>query len=236
MFGSAKLANSEAERKGQMGFVGGIAPGAIFRELSRPMLLEINAKHPEPRKIERVVEMLRRGSVIAYPTDTVYGLGCDIMNKQAIERITRMKRMKEGQLLSFVCPDLRDIARYAFVNDAAYRIMRRLVPGPYTFILLATREVPKVLQMKRKTVGIRVPKHEIALQLARVLGSPVASTSASIDGEMLLDPREIEERFRGVDLVIDAEGASLTSSTVIDLSGDEPIVVREGAGPVDFLS
>lgn len=230
------MANSEAERKGYVGFVGGIAPGAIFRELSRPMLLEINAKHPEPRKIERVVEMLRRGSVIAYPTDTVYGLGCDIMNKQAIERITRMKRMKENQLLSFVCPDLRDIARYAFVNDAAYRIMRRLVPGPYTFILLATREVPKVLQMKRKTVGIRVPKHEIALELSRVLGSPVASTSASIDGEMLLDPREIEERFRGVDLVIDAEGASLTPSTVIDLSGEQPVVVREGAGPVDFLA
>jgi tRNA threonylcarbamoyl adenosine modification protein (Sua5/YciO/YrdC/YwlC family) len=203
--------------------------------LARPMLLAINPDHPEPRKIERAVDLLRRGGVIAYPTDTVYGLGCDINNRQAIERIHRMKQMKEGQLLSFVCPDLSDIARYGFVQDYAYRIMRRLVPGPYTFILQATREVPKVLHMKRKTVGIRVPKHEIALALARALGKPVASTSASLDGEILFDPREIEERFPDLDMVIDADGTSLTPSTVIDLSGDVPVVVREGAGSVDFL-
>lgn len=203
--------------------------------LARRMLLELNPLHPEPRKIERVVEIMRRGGVIAYPTDTVYGLGCDITNRQAIERIHRMKRMTEGQLLSFVCPDLSDIARYGFVQDYAYRIMRRLVPGPYTFILLATREVPKVLHMKRKTVGIRVPKHEIALSLARGLGKPVASTSASLDGQIFIDPREIEEAFPDLDLVIDADGASLTPSTVLDLSGDEAVVVREGAGAVDFL-
>ena len=121
------------------------------------MLLPVNAEHPEPRKIARAVELMQKGEVIAYPTDTVYGLGCDIHDKGAIERIYRMKRMKESQLLSFVCPDLRDIARYGVVSDNAYRIMRRLVPGPYTFILQATREVPKVLRMHRKTVGIRVP-------------------------------------------------------------------------------
>ena len=199
------------------------------------MLLAVNARNPEPRKIARAVEILRRGGVIAYPTDTVYGLGCDITNKQAVEKIYRMKRMAEAQLLSFVCPDLSDIARYGVVQDYAYRIMRRLVPGAYTFILQATREVPKVLRMRRKTVGIRVPNHPVALGLARELGSPVASTSAALDGEILVDPREMEERFPGIDLVLDAEGVGQVPSTIIDLSGDAPVIVREGAGPFDFL-
>jgi tRNA threonylcarbamoyl adenosine modification protein (Sua5/YciO/YrdC/YwlC family) len=199
------------------------------------MLLPINAKHPEPRKIERIVEAMRRGGVIAYPTDTVYGLGCDIMNKQAVERIRRMKRMAEGQLMSFVCPGLSDISRYGVVQDFAYRIMRRLVPGPYTFILQATREAPKLVHMKRKTVGIRVPDHPVALALARVLGTPVASTSASLDGEVLFDPGEIAQAFPDLDIVVEADGVGLTPSTIVDLSGDEPEVVREGAGVVDFL-
>jgi len=199
------------------------------------MLLAVNARNPEPRKIARAVEILRRGGVIAYPTDTVYGLGCDITNKQAVEKIYRMKRMAEAQLLSFVCPDLSDIARYGVVQDYAYRIMRRLVPGAYTFILQATREVPKVLRMRRKTVGIRVPNHPVALGLARELGSPVASTSAALDGEILVDPRAMEERFPGIDLVLDAEGVGQVPSTIIDLSGDAPVIVREGAGPFDFL-
>lgn len=199
------------------------------------MLLPINASHPEPRKIARVVEILRRGGVIAYPTDTVYGLGCDIMNKQAVERIQRMKRMGEGQLLSFVCPGLSDISRYGVVQDFAYRIMRRLVPGPYTFILQATREAPKLVHMKRRTVGIRVPDHPVALALASQLGTPVASTSASLDGQILLDPREIEAAFPGLDLVLEADGVGLTPSTVVDLSGDQPEIVREGAGAIDFM-
>jgi tRNA threonylcarbamoyl adenosine modification protein (Sua5/YciO/YrdC/YwlC family) len=207
---------------------------AFCRIFAPAVLLSVNAKNPEPRKIERVVDLLKRGGVIAYPTDTVYGLGCDITNRQAIDRIRRMKRMDEGQLLSFVCPDLSDIARYGVVQDFAYRIMRRLVPGPYTFILQATRDVPKVLHMKRKTVGIRVPDHPVALTLARELGSPVASTSASLDGEILIDPREMEERFADLDLVIDTDGVGAVPSTIIDLSGDAPVVVREGAGPVDF--
>jgi tRNA threonylcarbamoyl adenosine modification protein (Sua5/YciO/YrdC/YwlC family) len=202
------------------------------------MLLPVNARNPEPRKLARAVDILRRGGVIAYPTDTVYGLGCDITNKQAVERIYRMKRMADAQLLSFVCPDLSDIARYGLVQDFAYRIMRRLVPGPYTFILQATREVPKVLRMRRKTVGIRVPDHPVALGLARELGGPVASTSASIDGEILVDPRDMQERFPELDLVLDAEaeGVHQLPSTIIDLSGDAPVVVREGAGPLDFLA
>lgn len=200
------------------------------------MRLSINARHPEPRKIAQAVAAMQRGDVIAYPTDTVYGLGCDITNKRAVEAIYRMKRMDEGQLLSFVCPDLSDIARYGVVDDAAYRIMRRLVPGPYTFVLPATREVPKVLRMRRKTVGIRVPDHPVAVALTKALGHPVASSSASVDGEQLIDPEDIEAQFPEVAMVLDAEGCGLTPSTVIDLSDDSgPRVVREGAGPVDFL-
>jgi tRNA threonylcarbamoyl adenosine modification protein (Sua5/YciO/YrdC/YwlC family) len=199
------------------------------------MLLHLNAKHPEPRKIAQAVTALERGDVIAYPTDSVYGLGCDLLSKQGIEALYRMKNMRHDQLLSFVCPDLSDIARYAIVGDAAYRVMRRLLPGPYTFILPATKEVPRVLRMKRKTVGVRIPSHPVTLALTSALGRPIVSTSASQDSEFLIDPREIEERFRELALVLDAEGVGLTPSTVIDLSGDEPVLVREGAGPVDFL-
>jgi tRNA threonylcarbamoyl adenosine modification protein (Sua5/YciO/YrdC/YwlC family) len=201
------------------------------------MLLEVNTKHPEPRKLQRAVQILREGGVIAYPTDTVYALGCDITNKKAIDRIHRMKKMRDDQLLSFVCADLSDIARYGIVQDYAYRIMRKLFPGPYTVLLSATREVPKVLRQNRKTVGIRVPDHPITLALSRELGQPVASTSASIDGEQLVDPRDIEDRFPEIELIIDSpiESGGLMPSTILDLSGDSPVLVREGAGPVDFL-
>lgn len=199
------------------------------------MLLHLNAKHPEPRKIAQAVTALQRGAVIAYPTDSVYGLGCDLLSKQGIEALYRTKGMRSDQLLSFVCPDLSDIARYALVSDSAYRVMRRLLPGPYTFILPATKEVPRTLRMKRKTVGVRIPSHPVTLALTSALGRPIVSTSASVDSEFLIDPREIEERFHELALVLDAEGAGLTPSTVIDLSGDEPVLVREGAGPVDFL-
>ena len=199
------------------------------------MLLHVNAKHPEPRKIAQAVAALSRGAVIAYPTDSVYGLGCDLLSKQGVEALYRMKGMRQDQLLSFVCPDLSDIARYAIVGDAAYRVMRRLLPGPYTFILPATKEVPRVLRMKRKTVGVRVPSHPVTQALTSALGRPIVSTSASLDDEYLIDPREIEERFHELEIVLDAEGVGLTPSTVIDLSGDAPVLVREGAGPVDFL-
>ena len=143
------------------------------------MRLEIHPQHPEPRKIAKAIEVMRDGGVIAYPTDTVYGLGCDITSKKAIERVYQMKRMKPDQPLAFVCSDLGDLAKYAVVSDRTYRMMRRLTPGPYCFILEATREVPRILQMKRKTVGIRVPHHEVTLALVRALGNPIVSTTAS---------------------------------------------------------
>jgi tRNA threonylcarbamoyl adenosine modification protein (Sua5/YciO/YrdC/YwlC family) len=199
------------------------------------MQIHVNAKHPEPRKIAQALAALERGGVIAYPTDSVYGLGCDLLSKRGIEALYRMKSMPEHQLLSFVCPDLSDIARYALVSDAAYRVMRRLLPGPYTFILPATKEVPRLLRMKRKTVGVRVPSHPVTLALTHALGRPLVSTSASIDGAFLIDPADIEQNFPDLELVLDADGVGLTPSTVIDLSGDEPALVRAGAGPVDFL-
>jgi tRNA threonylcarbamoyl adenosine modification protein (Sua5/YciO/YrdC/YwlC family) len=199
------------------------------------MQVHINAQHPEPRKIAQAVAALERGDVIAYPTDSVYGLGCDLLSKRGIETLYRLKGMRADHLLSFVCPDLSDIAHYALVSDSAYRVMRRLLPGPYTFILSATKEIPKVLRMKRKTVGVRVPSHPVTLALTRALGRPLVTTSASLDGEFFIDPAEIEDRFPGLAMVIDSEGVSLTPSTVIDLSGEQPIVVREGAGPVDFV-
>lgn len=199
------------------------------------MRIHVNSEHPEPRKIAQAVEALRRGEVIAYPTDTVYGLGCDIHDKRAIDRIYQMKPMGKDHLLSFLCPDLSDIARYAFVEDHAYRIMRRLAPGPYTFILNATREVPKVLLMKRKTVGIRIPKHAVAHALLAELGSPILSTSASVDGDNLIDPADIDEAFPKLAMILEVEACGAKSSTIIDLTEDQPVVVREGAGPIEAI-
>lgn len=199
------------------------------------MRISINPIHPEPRKIRKVVEVLLKGGVISYPTDTVYGLGCDIINKKALDRIYQIKDIPKDHLLSFVCPDLSNISHYGFVDDIAYRTMRRLVPGPYTFILKATREVPKVFMMKRKTVGIRVPNHPIALALVRELGRPIVSTSASIKGEFFIDPAEIDARFPRLDMVIDADTCGIVPSTIIDLTSDEPEIIREGAGILDFI-
>jgi tRNA threonylcarbamoyl adenosine modification protein (Sua5/YciO/YrdC/YwlC family) len=198
------------------------------------MLLAIHPDHPEPRKIRRAVDLLAEGGVIAYPTDTVYGLGCDITNKHAVDRLYAIKGMDRSQPLSFVCPDLSDIARYAVVDKPVYRVLRHLLPGPYTFILLATREVPKVLQMKRKTVGIRVPALEAPRALARELGRPIVSTTACLHGqEPLVDPHEIDSTFRGLALVLDGGAGGLVPTTVIDLTKTPPEVVRRGAGPVD---
>lgn len=199
------------------------------------MRIEINPNHPEPRKIRRAVDVLKGGGVIAYPTDTVYGLGCDVFQKKAIDRVYHIKRLKEDQPLAFICPDLGDIARYAVVDNQSYRIMRRLLPGPYCFILPATREVPKLLMMKRKTVGIRVPHHEVTLALVRELGSPLVSTTAAFEGETLNDPADIDEHFKGLDLILDAGYGGLEPSTVVDLSSGSPVVTRVGAGPVEGI-
>jgi tRNA threonylcarbamoyl adenosine modification protein (Sua5/YciO/YrdC/YwlC family) len=198
------------------------------------LLLSINVHHPEPRKVRRAVEALEAGGVIAYPTDTVYGLGCDLTNKNAIERLYAIKGMARTHPLAFVCPDLSDIARYAFVENAVYRVLRRFLPGPYTFILGATREVPKLVQMKRKNVGIRVPACEVTRTLARELGRPIISSTAALPGgEPFVDPHEIDDAFHGLALVLDGGAGGLVPTTVIDLTTSPPEIVREGAGSVD---
>ena len=200
------------------------------------MLVPINENHPEPRKIARAVEALERGDVIAYPTDTVYGLGCDLMNKKAIDKLYQAKGMDRSKQLAFICADLADIARYAVVENHQYRVLKRLLPGPYCFLLQATREVPRLVQSKQKTVGIRVPKSEVILAVVRALGRPVISTTANMPGEEpMVDPREIADCFGGVELVLDTGGGGLIPTTGVDLTGPEPVVVREGAGPVDML-
>ena len=199
------------------------------------MRIEIHPTHPQPRRVHQVVEVLRRGGVIVYPTGTVYGLGCDIHQKRAVERIYQIRRLKTDHPLSFMCADLSKIARYAYVDDSAYRIMKRLVPGPYTFVLRATREVPKLLVRKQKTVGIRVPNDVVAQALLQELGSPIVSTSAMIDGQVLNDPDELHARFPHVDAFVDAGWGGIEPSTIVDLTGSEPVVLREGAGPVDAI-
>ena len=158
------------------------------------MLLEIDPERPRPRQIKRVAEVLRKGEIIVYPTDTCYGIGADIFNKKAIERIYQIKGLHKSSPFSFVCADLRDISKYAFVTDYAYRILRRFLPGPYTFVLEGSREVPKMMLTKRRTVGIRIPAHPVCEAIAEALGNPLISTSAVIgDRTVWSDPKEINE-------------------------------------------
>jgi len=201
------------------------------------MILTINASNPEPRKISQAVKVLESGGVIAYPTGTVIGFGCDLYNKKAIERVYKIKGIHKSKPLSFLCSDLSNIAKYARVPDAAYRVMRRLIPGPYTFILEATKEVPRlVLHQKRKQVGIRVPDHPVARALLNEFERPIISTSAGSVDEVLIDPAEIAEKFKSIDMVLDAGPGGLTPSTVISFDEDGNMtVLREGAGELDNI-
>lgn len=196
--------------------------------------LELHPDTPQLRYINKAVKVLKEGGVIVYPTDTVYGIGCDIFNKNALERIFSIKNDGITKLFSFVCADLKDIAKYVKVSDYAYKMMKHHLPGPYTFILPAAKEVPKKLWTKRKTVGIRIPNHEISLKLVTELGNPIISTSTTNrKGTLILDPIEIKSIFHSqVDLMLSQGGLRGKLSSVIDLSGDMPEIVREGAGDV----
>ncbi len=198
---------------------------------------ELHPENPQLRFINKAVDTLRNGGVIIYPTDTVYGIGCDIFNKAALERIFTIKNDVSSKLFSFICSDLKDIAKYAKVSDYAYRTMKYLLPGPYTFILPAAKEVPKKLWSKRKTVGIRVPNHQVSLGIVKELGHPIISTSATNrKGEVLYDPFEIKNIFNSqIDLMLASGNLIGSPSSVINLSDDEPEVVREGAGDVSLF-
>jgi tRNA threonylcarbamoyl adenosine modification protein (Sua5/YciO/YrdC/YwlC family) len=201
--------------------------------------LAVHSKNPQGRYIDRAVDSLRQGGIIVYPTDTVYGLGCDITQRQAIDRVIRIKGRDPKKPMSFVCADLTHISRYANVTDFAYKILKRYLPGPYTFVLPASRETPKILQSKQRTVGIRIPAHPVPLALVAQLGEPLLSTSANRSSEETVsDPHDLEQRFaHDVDFILECGPLPVLPSSVISLVDDRVEVLREGAGDVvPFLS
>lgn len=201
------------------------------------MLIKINPENPQQRLITKAVETLRSGGIIAYPTDTIYGIGCDIMNKKAIETVYRLKNQDPKRPFSFICSGLTHISDYAKVSNYAYKTMKRLLPGPYTFILPGSRMVPKMMLTKRKTAGIRVPNHQICIQLVEKLGNPIISTSAATpEKEILNDPSLIHDCFRNrIDLVIDGGPVPGKPSSVVSLLDEEPEVLRKGLGDVSIF-
>jgi tRNA threonylcarbamoyl adenosine modification protein (Sua5/YciO/YrdC/YwlC family) len=209
----------------------------IQQERKQIMIIKINPENPQPRLIRQVSDILKDGGVIAYPTDTYYGIGCDIMNKKAIQRIYQLKQRDKKKPFSFICSDLKNISDYAKVSNYQYKNMRRLLPGPYTFILEGSKLVPKIMLTKRKTAGIRVPDHPICLELVAGLGHPVISTSATKpDGEIFYDPSFIDEYFGSrIDAVIDGGPVQGEPSSVVSLMDDIPEILRKGVGDVSMF-
>ena len=198
------------------------------------MLLQVHPQDPQPRQINKAVECLQRGGIIIYPTDTIYGLGCDILQHKAIEKICRIKDVdpKKAQL-SFICANLSHLSVYAKqLSTTTFRLLKEYLPGPYTFILPASRMVPKILQSKKDTIGLRIPDNKIALAIINELGRPILS--ASLPGELVedyTDPEIMHENFiNDVDIVIDGGIGGVNPSTIIDCTGPEPVVLRMGAG------
>lgn len=204
------------------------------------MLVHIHPDNPQERNIKAAVDCLRSGGVIVYPTDTIYGLGCDIYNTEAIERICRIKKIdpKKAQL-SFVCADLSQLSTFAKpIDTTIFRILKRALPGPYTFILEASKQVPKMLKTKKDTVGLRVPDHIITQRLIQELGHPIMSVSLpmDVDIEYYTDPEAIQELYtKQVDMVIDSGLGTVSLSTVIDCTSGAPELIREGAGDWESL-
>lgn len=214
----------------------------LFQELNAPvffayianMLLHLHPDNPQPRNIRTIVECLMDGGVIIYPTDTIYGLGCNIFKHKAIERICRIKNVEPLKAqLSFVCYDLSDMSSFTkSISTPLYRLLKSCLPGPYTFILPAGKEVPKILKSKKNTVGLRVPDNNIARTIVKEAGSPILS--ASLPGEMVeeyTDPELINENFKNlVDIIVDGGSGGMIPSTIIDCTGDEPVITRKGLG------
>ena len=197
--------------------------------------IKLYPQNPDPRRIDHIVQALRNGAVIIYPTDTVYGMGCDIHNARAVERVARIKGIKPAKNdFSFICYDLSHIADYARVSNQAFKLMKRVLPGPFTFILEASGNVPKLLNTNKKTVGIRVPDHNIPRQIVRELGNPIITTSIRDEDEVIeysTDPDLIFEKFQHqVDIVIDGGYGGNVASTIVDATDDDFTIVRQGLG------
>jgi tRNA threonylcarbamoyl adenosine modification protein (Sua5/YciO/YrdC/YwlC family) len=195
-------------------------------------IVEVDPIHPQPRLVERAARVVEDGGLIAYPTDTYYGIGCDLFSKKGIDRLYAIKDRDRKKPLSFLCPDLSDVARYALVSNFAYRTMRQLTPGPFTFVLEATRLVPQMMQTKQRQVGIRVPQAPLMLAIAAKLGRPIVTTSAENDeGEVLVDAKDIKEALGNrVDLILDGGLQPNEPSTVVSLIGDQIEILRQGKG------
>ncbi len=204
------------------------------------MLLKLYEQNPDPRQINKIVDLLEHGGVIIYPTDTVYGMGCDITKARAVERVARIKGIKpEKARFSFICSDLSHLSDFArHVDNTTFKLMKSCLPGPYTFILNASNKVPKSIKFHRKTVGIRIPDNNIILEIIRQLGHPILTTSLKKDDHILeypTDPELIYEEYRDmVDAVIDGGYGGIVPSTILDCSGEEPQLIREGLGEIDY--
>jgi tRNA threonylcarbamoyl adenosine modification protein (Sua5/YciO/YrdC/YwlC family) len=203
-------------------------------------LLKIHPQNPEMRKINRVVDVLRAGGVVIYPTDTIYGIGCDLMNKKAIERLCKIMNIKPNKLdLSFICHDLSQISEYVKRMDTpVFKLLKKSLPGPFTFIFESNSRVPKILDVSKKTVGIRIPDHAIPNSIVITLGNPIITSSIKDDDEIVAyttDPEEIYEDFKNqVDIVIDGGVGGNIPSTVVDCTNDELVLVRQGLGELNF--
>lgn len=204
-------------------------------------LIKLYPENPEEKKIRHIVDILRDGGLIIYPTDTIYGMGCDIFNGKALDRLRQIKGIKGKDLnLSFICYDLSQLSEYArHVSNPVFKLMKKALPGPYTFILESSSRTPKILNAKKKTIGIRVPNNNIPREIVHILGNPIITTSVHDDDairEYATDPSLIYEEFENmVDVIIDGGYGDVQPSTVIDCTGPSPVVVREGKGDISWL-
>lgn len=200
------------------------------------MLLNINPTHPEERKLKQVLEILERGGIIIYPTDTVYGIGCDFLQQAAVEKVCRLRGLDPAKaMLSIVCKDISQIQTFSHqIDNQVFKLMHKNLPGPFTFVLPSSNAVPKIFKNKKRTIGVRIPDHAVPLSIVERLGRPILTTSLKSDDEILeyfTDPIDIHEEFQKlVDLVIDSGYGGNNPSTIVDCTGEEPVVTRQGAG------
>lgn len=207
-----------------------------MRQLAKHAPIQpIDPVHPQPRHVARAVAVLQGGGIVSYPTDTYYALGCDLFQRKAMERLALLKRRDDRKPFAFLCADLGEVAKYGIVSNESYRLMRRLLPGPYTIVLEATRLTPRTSLTRQRQVGVRVPDASVAVALVRALGRPLATTSAALPGEEpLIDAADIQQHLgHGIDLILDGGVTLNQPSTVLDLTGPAPVVLRQGKGRVE---